>query len=485
MGNGTLPFRETAVALASESGISLPFTSLPPLRRSPRKIDIEFTESGSVFHLALLKVLEAGHLIELDPRSAPPGFWARPFALRRIGKAARFIVDLRELNFFVPDRPFKLPRLRDLGAALAASGSIAVTDIESAFYAVPVDPASARLYRVAVRIGNEPVRSFYHRGLAMGMKSSPRLLQEVMRNAASQADLPPTARTRIYLDDQLLMMKEPPGAAADAIVSQMRNTLISSGLPLSVKKCTWSSRSATVLGFIVDLDTRTFSLPTSKIASTRARFRQLLARSSARSVSGAHRASILGTLSSLAPGLRFSRCATSGLVAQLALQQQVRPEAISLDATGPVRPSWCRRRLALNDAERTDIRHWLDRLDTIASNPAHPGQAQPMLLPPLSSTSIVLACDSSDAGFGYHLVLREVGLPLPLFAAAASTWADISSRCSLPTATAARAALQVAGRWTPQQAARHITFKETLAASIAVAHAASLFHLSRAIRSSS
>ncbi len=478
------PFPEDAQRLASGQGLGATMNKgLPPLRRWPARWQVATAPAGSAIRQVVEELTGLGLLAQIHPARATPGFFARPFTVPKPGGKARMVLDATALNEWITTSHFRLPTLQTIAPLLAGAESVGTTDAMHAFHRVAASPEMRQLTRFAIRLSPKaPVEVYEHKGLCMGASSSPWLLVKTMANvvAVAHATTAATSSHHVYMDDVITISSLPPGATAEKALTTLRATMTAAGVAPNPAKCTPMAREARVLGFDVSLESRRVAAPTTKIHATLQAVQALL-ETPARRVPVKQRARLLGLIQALAPGLRLTQSDVTYLRSELA----------TLTAADPKLPVWrsmyarmWRGSAALTDLERGDLQRWASRLQGLLASPDArwaTANAQPMRRPSAGPTTIVLATDASDTGYGAHLVIEHPSLPQSVWAAAVTSWPGVRSRLRRPaTALQVANAFALAGRWTPEEAQQHSTWRELEAAARALRRLEHFFDLTDA-----
>ena len=151
---------------------------------------------------------------------------------------------------------------------------LAKVDIRAAFKLIPVRPDQRRL--LGFRWDGQ---YYYQSALSFGSRSSPRIfndfgdcLEALFQQCAGNAVV------RKYLDDFWLVCPGTAPADASGAYWGMHRICAAAGVPLAVEKCAPPSTCMTLLGFVLDTDRLTISLPMDKLQALLATVRELLPR---------------------------------------------------------------------------------------------------------------------------------------------------------------------------------------------------------------
>ena len=160
------------------------------------------------------------------------------------GGGVRFCVDFRSLNKIIKRDAYPLPRVEDSLAALHGSRYFSAVDIVTAFWQVPLAPASRELTAFAT-----PDGLFEYLRMPMGLATASgvfsKFIDEVFRGLKWHCIL-------TYIDDVLIYTStfEQHVATLDTVFTRLSEH----GLTLGAKKCNFCTSSTKFLGHVVSVD---------------------------------------------------------------------------------------------------------------------------------------------------------------------------------------------------------------------------------------
>lgn len=203
-----------------------------------------------------------------------PTEWGAPKVIHPLGiepEKPRLIYDCRYANLWLPDRPFRLPHVRDVGSWVSEVAG--ACDDKSGFYHCLLSENS--LQYMAFRWRD---KLYYYRVLPFGMKLSPWVYQRF-----SEAPVlflrRKGIRSHVYIDDALISPAPGAGLAARMdrdmfIFADLRSRL---GWFLSREKSTFQGQPVLQhLGIVLDFLKQEWRVPDDKIRRFKARIRRVL-----------------------------------------------------------------------------------------------------------------------------------------------------------------------------------------------------------------
>ncbi|MCP4243513.1 MAG: hypothetical protein GY772_23405, partial [bacterium] len=343
--------------------------SIPPpssLNLSPAEVDTIDTEVANL--------LKSSAIAQVDPtaHSNTPPCYSSLFCVRKRPTGWRPCLNLRPLNRSVVSPRFSLPTIRTIAPHLSSTSWMAKVDLKSAYFHMPMATSAQPLLRFQWR-GN----TYQFRVLPFGLSSAPwaftRFLRPLLPGWAGT-----DAAVFIYLDDILVLA--PSRRRCARTVARIVNDCRDLALTVNSKKSVLTPpRSLEYLGFVLDADTLTVSLPRRRLLAARRAAASLL--HSRRPVHVAALARFVGHL----------EAASSALFAQRAASHHVRGFLSRLTSSGKLRSP-------LPHSCRSELKWWLQHLH--AWNGSVP-------IPP--APSLVLETDAAPQGWGACLRRRAGG----------------------------------------------------------------------------
>ena len=166
-----------------------------------------------------------------------PTEWCAPMVpvLKRNNKV-RICVDLKRLNQAVVRERFVMPVLDDVLPKLAGAKVFSKLDAASGFWAIPLDPESAKLTTFMTPFGR-----YCFRRLPFGISSAPEIFQRVISDLLRDHD-----GTGVIMDDVLVW-----GSTTeehDTRLQRVMTTIKESGLKLNKSKCVFRRSSLDYMG---------------------------------------------------------------------------------------------------------------------------------------------------------------------------------------------------------------------------------------------
>ncbi|KAJ1148938.1 hypothetical protein NDU88_001762 [Pleurodeles waltl] len=384
-----------AWVLQTVSGFHIEFWGTPVREVIPRPM--MFSESDSnLIDAEVQELLLKGAICPalLHPR----GFVSNLFLVEKKDKGFRPVINLCSFNKWVVYHHFKMEGIHLLLDILLQGDWMVRLDLKDAYLTVPIFPPHRRFLQFQWR-----QQIFEFTSLPFGLSSAPwcftKLLKPVVEFLWSRG-----LRLIIYLDDILLMDQSKTHLISNA---NMTIALLQDlGFVINYQKSDLiPSQSMAFLGFLIDSQVATLSLPFQKITKIKKELRIVLRRDK---ISLRQLARVVGLLSSSI--------------------QAIFPGPLHYRALQRLKNHHLRRgmtyseRIALNSEARTEIQWWLDHME------AWNGRAIFG-----SSPDLVIESDASLQGWG--------------------------ARCG---------DLSFGGHWTPQELNLHINCLELLADSFAI-----------------
>jgi hypothetical protein len=211
-------------------------TDYTPIYQRPRRFaEVVNQEIEKQCHELELKYI-------IEPSSSP---WSSPIVpVRKKDGSIRLCVDYRMLNMVTKADKFPLPNLND--AVFGLHGMIYFTtfDLVKGYYQLPLDPESRELTAFST-----PRAHWQFKRLSFGLKNAPAAFQRELQNILGQF---PWKKVIVYIDDVLIMSET--FEEHCELVEKVMSTLLTHGVRLNVKKCSWFSESVEFLGHVVSRD---------------------------------------------------------------------------------------------------------------------------------------------------------------------------------------------------------------------------------------
>jgi hypothetical protein len=323
----------------------------------------------------------------ITPCTAEHGHFVSPiFLVPKPDGSKRFIINLKRLNEHLVYKKFKMEDLRSATRLLDKGCFMASIDLKDAYYAVPIEEDHRKYLRFRWK-----GQLYQFNCLPFGLSVAPRVFTKLMRPVISCLRSKGFV-TVIYLDDILLI-----GYTLTECLRNIQETvrlLESLGLTINYKKSELSPTTRIkYLGFILNSETMTISLPDEKKCRVHATAMQMLniGICTARKL-----AEFIGLLVSCTPGVRYGMIHTKMLE---------RDKFIALSKSHGDYGSL----LTISNSSKSDIHWWIKNIHKSVS--------------PISndSYSVELSSDASLTGWG----------AVSSGTAIHGTWSDFESNMSI------------------------------------------------------
>ena len=181
-----------------KDGYLIPFSSLPPLSRTPVSLPSYSPTSikGKALAAELLALEEKG-AIELAPPT--PGYYSRVFVAAKASGAWRPIIDLSSLNLHVEFTKFHMETQQSVIRSVRPEDWMISVDLKDAYLQIPMHPESRKFLRFV-----SPTGIHQFKVLCFGLTTAPQVFTRVM---ALISELMHRQRYRMvrYLDDWLVI----------------------------------------------------------------------------------------------------------------------------------------------------------------------------------------------------------------------------------------------------------------------------------------
>ena len=120
--------------------------------------------------------------------------WAAPtFIIPKKDETVRFISNFRELNKWIQQKPFPIPKIQDLMLKLEGFQYGTSLDLNMGYYHIELSPNSKRQCTIVL-----PWGEYEYQRLPMGLCNSPDIFQEKMSILMGDLEY-----VRAYIDDLL------------------------------------------------------------------------------------------------------------------------------------------------------------------------------------------------------------------------------------------------------------------------------------------
>jgi hypothetical protein len=207
------------------------------------------------FRKLLREELEEGVIVKVPPEFAK--LRNPTFLVPKKGAKWRKVMDCRSLNDHLRDKTFKMEGV-EVARTLVQPGDWATSlDFRSAFNHIPVNP-DLQPYLCFDFEGE----TYTYVGMPFGVKHAPRVFSRLMRCAIQEVRRRWDVRITFYMDDTLLLFRDPETAAVQT--REIAGYLQLIGWTLSIEKCQFRpSQTPEFLGWHWNLPTATLAISTS------------------------------------------------------------------------------------------------------------------------------------------------------------------------------------------------------------------------------
>ena len=343
-------------------GYQLRFLAPPP--------EVGFDNHPGAFTYAHFIDSELAKRVERGQFSIVPESFAKQIhpldVVKKASGGFRLILDCRLINGFLPQVPFKLENLAVVPQVVAPGAWLFSTDLEDAYFHVPMHPSSL------------PHLCFQWRGkvyttnvLPFGLSLAPWIFTKVLRPVIGYCRSVGIS-VIAYLDDFLWADGK---SNIHSLVEFARALLSHLGFTVSDKKSEWTpTQILQFLGLLINSESYTFAVPKEKLSRVVGAVSALLEKHSNRSkISAKDVAGICGHILSIRLAVAPARIYTRALYSVL-----------------NTAPHWYAS-VQLSDAAVDELQFWKSQLPNFSSHAMIPAQF-----------TIRLHCDASDDGWGAH-----------------------------------------------------------------------------------
>lgn len=209
------------------NGYRLQFRRRPPLNSGLRATRVTSPELRSALLLEIQSLLDKNAIEEIDPKTQK-GVFSTYFVVPKKDGGLRPVLDLRRLNTYLKQLPFRMLRTTDVLHSIEPRDWFVTVDLKDAYFHVPITPQ----HRLFLRFHFEG-RSFQFKVLPFGLSLAPRVFTKCMREALAPL-LQQGMRILPYLDDWLLCAQSP--AQAKVNTQRLLNHISALGLSVNFEK---------------------------------------------------------------------------------------------------------------------------------------------------------------------------------------------------------------------------------------------------------
>jgi len=253
--------------LSTIAGVKLVFNSHPVRASMPRDFGMSDDEKRLV-DKEIQGMIEKGAVIEVQPCEGQ--FVSNIFLRPKKNGSMRPIINLKKLNAFVITPHFKMEHLLSFLPFIRHNMFLTSLDLKDAYFSIPIDTRFRKYLRFTWQ-----GRLFEFTCLCFGLSSAPYVFTKVMKPVFSQLRREGICSS-YYIDDSIYANLD--SNVAVAHTSRALTLLESLGFTVNLKKSSLTpSRVLTHLGFVINTETMTVSLPDEKVLRLKAACAELLA----------------------------------------------------------------------------------------------------------------------------------------------------------------------------------------------------------------
>lgn len=278
--------------------------SLPHRLLAPEQEEVFRNEVQALIEKKGVKVLEYQQKLP-----APRTFVSAGFCVPK-PEGWRPVIDMRELNYCIVKRHFKMESLRTVRDMILPGDFMVKIDIKDAYLHVPV----AEEHQPFLRF-NFDQKTYQCLVMLFGLTSAPRVFTRVMLPVVKKLR-EEGIRIVVYLDDLLILARSPQEAAAHrdrTLALLMRLGWLVNG----AKSVLTPAQQMTYLGVVINSNNMTFSLGEEKLRKLRDATLEMLQLNQQGRLSLRHAARVLGTMTAAAQGIELARLEERPLLIQV------------------------------------------------------------------------------------------------------------------------------------------------------------------------
>ena len=251
------------------------------------------------------------------------------------------MIDLKSLNTYLRIPHFKMEGIQSLRDILAQGDFMAKLDLQDAYLTVPMNKQIRQLLRFVWED-----KTFEFSSLPFGLGLAPLVFTKLLKPVAAFLR-GQGIRLHIYLDDMLLMAQSERQLRSHVEITS--GLLLHLGFILNSRKClTDPKQTMEFLGFIVDSEQMTLSLPSAKVCKIRKECSHVRNRSL---VSARQLAKLIGLLTSCLPAIEPAPLHYRAL-------QRLKNLALSQGDHS------YNQRIILSHKSQLDLRWWIENIST-------------------------------------------------------------------------------------------------------------------------
>lgn len=222
--------------------------------------------------LAILEFISCGIVEECDSAIKDQCFYSNVFPIIKADGSARVILNLKELNEYIPVVHFKMETIRDVLHLISPTCYFMTVDFKHAYFSVHVQPDQRKWLRFLWENHHYQFTS-----LPQGLSSAPRLFTKLLKPALAHLRKLGMI-VSCYIDDCIFIASSPEELLCN--VNYAMQFFDSLGLTIHYKKSTLvPTQRVKFLGVILDSVNMTVTLPDETMKQIRCLGRSLLTKS--------------------------------------------------------------------------------------------------------------------------------------------------------------------------------------------------------------
>ena len=237
-------------------GLKLEFAQNPPIQITTPTYHVFSKEKNELINKEIISMLEKKAICQVE--HSKDGFLSPIFLVEKKGGGQRPVINLRDLNGYMVYRHFKMEGINQVKDMIQQGDWLIKVDMKDAYFPIPICNVDQKYLRFPWE-GNV----YQFQCLPFGITVAPWVFTKLMKVPVSYLRRM-GMRLIIYLDDILVMNQTKKGALEDG--KKLRDVLESLGFLINLKKSILTPvQGIEFLGFIIDSNLMTLSLPTEKM----------------------------------------------------------------------------------------------------------------------------------------------------------------------------------------------------------------------------
>ncbi|KAG2228482.1 hypothetical protein INT48_008098, partial [Thamnidium elegans] len=254
-----------------QHGYHIPFHTPPPVTTTPTPIIPFSDEQSHLIDQAIQDLLQKEAIEKVSPQQSQlvPGFYSSMFVIPKKNGGVRPVFNLKKLNQYLDAPHFKMETIREVSLMVNPNDYLVSIDLSDAFLHVGLHPDSRRFLRLKWKN-----QVYQYCTTAFGLSSSPfvftKVCRPILEHFRSQG-----YKISAYLDDWILAASSKELAMQQ--VQQVVDLLQHLGWIVNGKKSVLNpTQQLEHLGYILNTQTMTASLPLKKLRDIRRSIKQVL-----------------------------------------------------------------------------------------------------------------------------------------------------------------------------------------------------------------